>query len=56
MHGVQHSIGNTPFDCYAYETRVVYGLPTMVHVATGLVMKVRSEDDCKSLVWHQFQS
>ena len=50
------SIGNTPFDGYTYETRVVYGFPAMIHAATGLVMKSRSEDDCKSLVWDQFQS
>ena len=50
------SIGNTPFDGDTYETRVVYGFPTMIHAATGLVMKSRSEDNGKSFVWHQFQS
>ena len=50
------SIGNAPFDGDTYQTRVVYGFPTMILAATGLVMKSRSEDDRKSLVWHQFQS
>ena len=49
-------IGSAPFNCYTHQTRVVYGLPTMVHATTGLVMKVRSEDGGKSLVRHQFQS
>ena len=50
------SIGNKPFDGYIYETRVVFGFPTVIHAATGLVTKSRSEDDRKSLVLHQFQS
>ena len=37
-------------------TCVVYGLPTMVHATTGLVMKLRSEDGGKSLARHQIQS
>ena len=50
------SIDNAPFNRYAHQTRVDYGLSAMVHTTTGLVMKLRSEDGGKSLAWHQIQS
>ena len=49
-------IDNAPFNRYAHQTRVVYGLPTKEHATTDLVMKLRSEDDGKSLARHQIQS
>ena len=49
-------IDNAPFNRYAHQTRVVYGLTAMVHATTGLAMKLRSEDGGKSLARHQIQS